>query len=141
MNGILKRTALLVLGIVLIATTVSCKDVVQATTDPIDDLPLGITLDVSVSNASPAQYSDVSVYIEATDEDGFPIQNAAVTSTWHYKTVIRNESSKTDTLGKTTHTRDISRATIGYFVKIDVALTYEGATYMVQTGFMPKEKV
>jgi hypothetical protein len=58
-------------------------------------------------------------------------------TTWHYKTTTSGCSGVTDGSGTASCSRDISRATVGYTVGIDVTFTYGGQTYTTQTSFTP----
>jgi hypothetical protein len=86
----------------------------------------------SVSNAHPAQYSNVTVYGRLVI-GGAPVQAQVMTSTWHYKSTTSYCSGVTDAAGLANCERFISRATVGYEVMIDVTLN----GYSVTTSFTP----
>jgi competence protein ComEC len=87
----------------------------------------------SVSNGSPAQYSNVTVYGRLT-RNGAGQPGQTMTATWHYKTTTSTCTGATGSDGLASCTRGISRATVGYQVNIDVDI----AGYTAQTSFTPR---
>lgn len=92
----------------------------------------------AVSDAHPAQYSDVTASCRALDQFGQPIAGVAVSFTWHYKTVSHTERYTTGSDGVARSTRWISRATIGWYVQIGVSASWQGRTLQSSTGFTPQ---
>lgn len=85
----------------------------------------------SVSNATPTQYSYVTVYGRLV-VNGSAQVGKTMYSTWHYKTTTSYcDGNATDEGGIVSCTREISRATKGYQVNINV--TIDG--YSVTTAF------
>jgi hypothetical protein len=95
------------------------------------------SLRASISDTSPAQYSDVSAYATAKDQLGHAIAGVKVTFTWHYKTTTPSETHATGSSGMATCTRDISRASKKYRVVITMTATFGGVTKTTSTGFTP----
>ena len=87
----------------------------------------------SVSNATPARYSTVTVYgrylVHAEGQAGHPM-----TATWHYRTTSPTCEGVTDDNGMAQCSRSIGGATIGYQVNIDIQI--DG--YEVTTWFTPE---
>jgi len=70
--------------------------------------------------------------------DEQPVAGAPMHATWKFKTTTVSCDSVTDTDGEASCTRTISDATVGYTVTIDVAITWQGQTYVDQTSFTPQ---
>jgi hypothetical protein len=90
-----------------------------------------------VSNASPTKNSNVTVYGRLV-VGGKAISGATMNTSWHYKTTTSSCSGTSGTDGVASCTRDISRATSGYTVNIDVVFTYNGQSYSGSTSFTPQ---
>ena len=91
----------------------------------------------SVSNANPAQYSDVTV-TGRLKCSGISPQGAKMHTVWHYKSTDSTCDGVADASGEASCTRGISRATVGYKVVIDVAFSLAGKTYSTNTSFTPQ---
>jgi len=90
---------------------------------------------VSVSDDSPVQNSDVTVYGRLVI-NGVPQSGKAMQTAWHYKSTTSHcDSGITDSGGLADCTRSIGRASIGYEVIIDVSIS----GYSVSTSFTPSE--
>lgn len=111
----------------------------SGTSDGTQDSTENLVVTASVSDPEPCQYSDVTVTIEVTDQDGNPVEGANTTSTWHYKTTTRTESGTTDGSGVDKHTRDIGRASAGYEVDVNVDVEIGDQTGMARTSFTPQD--
>ena len=96
-----------------------------------------VVVTASVSNATPAQNSSVTVSAKLVD-NGQPIANAPMTTTWHYKTSTPTCTGTTGSDGIASCRRYIGGATKGYTVLVTVTLTWNGQTYMGQTAFKPQ---
>ena len=90
-----------------------------------------------VTNATPPQYSNVSVYGRLTVA-GQAVMGAAMHTVWHFKTVTREEDCVTggDGIGRCAHY--ISRATAGYRVWVDVSIVHAGVAYAARTWCTPQ---
>jgi competence protein ComEC len=87
----------------------------------------------SVSDASPTQNSDVTVYGRLV-VNGVPQSGKGMQTAWHYKSTTSHcDSGITDSGGLADCTRSIGRASIGYEVIIDVTI----GGYSVTTSFTP----
>jgi hypothetical protein len=91
-----------------------------------------------VSNTAPKQNSKVTAYCEAKDQSNKPIQGATCSFTWNYKTISHTMGTVTNKKGQGSTMRNISRATKGYPVDIDVTVSYGGVTKTTATSFIPK---
>jgi hypothetical protein len=89
-----------------------------------------LSCSASVSNSQPADYSTVDVYVQTA-------AGAAVTTVAHYKTTSHQKSATADTQGRATVPYDISDATKGYRVVVDVTVQRSGATSHCSTSFTP----
>jgi len=94
-------------------------------------------ISISISNANPAQYSTVTVYVTAYDASGRPISGVNVSTVWHYKSTTLAESGVTGADGVAAISRNISGASVGYRVYVDVTATVGGVTKTGQTSFVP----
>lgn len=90
-----------------------------------------------VSDANPAKHSDVTVYGKIT-QGGVGISGVPMEATWHYRTTTSYCSGVSNNSGIASCSRNIGNATSGYYVRIDVAMTYGGRTYYASTGFTPR---
>jgi len=90
-----------------------------------------------VTNATPPQYSDVSVYGRLTVA-GQVVTGAAMHTVWHFLTVTGEEDCTTDLKGIGRCVHYISRATVGYRVWVDVSIAHGGVTYAARTWFTPQ---
>jgi len=98
--------------------------------------PLQATADVS--DANPCQYSSVTVHVHLSRGD-VPVGDAAVSSSWHFRTTTSSEPGTTDSDGDAYLTRRISSATAGYYVEVDV-IAQDGGDYAhAATGFTPQK--
>ncbi|MBN2392063.1 MAG: hypothetical protein JXR84_15150 [Anaerolineae bacterium] len=70
--------------------------------------------------------------------DSQPVSGAPMYVTWHYKSSSPTCSSTTGGDGIATCERSIGGASIGYYVKLNVSITYNGRTYNTSTGFTPQ---
>lgn len=84
----------------------------------------------SVSNSKPADYSTVDVYVRTA-------AGAAVTTVARYKTTSHQKSTTADAQGQATIPYDISDASKGYQVVVDVTVAHNGATVQCSTSFTP----
>lgn len=100
----------------------------------------GRTLKVSasISNHHPKQYTKVTVYCKAKDQNGKPISGVKCTFTWHYKTTTPVTHATTNSKGVAHSTRFISRATKGYKVVVSIRATWKGQAKKCSTWFIPK---
>ncbi|MDQ0344379.1 beta-lactamase superfamily II metal-dependent hydrolase [Lederbergia wuyishanensis] len=85
-------------------------------------------LTASLDNKTPKQYSTINLTV-----NGLP-KGTKYTAVFNYK------STKSTYYGKVGEKLPvkISRAAIGYTVKVDVSSSYKGKTYKTQTSFTPK---
>lgn len=90
----------------------------------------GLSCSASVSNSSPADYSTVDVTVRTAAA-------AAVTTIAHYKTTDNQKSTVADGSGVATIAYDISRATAGFPVVVDVTAAASGRTATCSTSFTP----
>jgi hypothetical protein len=95
------------------------------------------SISASVSDSTPAQYSDVTVSCKAKDQAGKPLSGVRVKFVWHYKTTTPSESRTTNSSGVAACERYISGATAGYRVVVTVTATYKGVTKTKSTSFTP----
>jgi len=92
----------------------------------------------TVSNDSPTQNTRVTVTGRLTN-NGQGVTGATMETTWHYKTTAPGcTGGPSGADGTMSCTRDISRATKGYTVVIDVLITYQGQTFTTSTSFTPR---
>jgi hypothetical protein len=89
-----------------------------------------------VSNATPAKYTNVTVYGKIT-QGGVGISGVPMHTTWHYKTTTSYCDGTSGSNGVASCTRGIGNATAGYTVWIDVDFTYQGHHYYARTSFTP----
>jgi hypothetical protein len=94
-------------------------------------------LSASVSDATPARYTDVTVTCRAKDQAGRGIKGVKVTFTWHYKTTTPKETATTNSDGIARCTRYIAGATAGYKVVVSITATYNGVTKTTSVSFTP----
>jgi hypothetical protein len=92
------------------------------------------TIRAYVSNPNPVQFSNVTVYGELIVK-GLGASGATMDTTWHYKTTTVGCSGTAGADGVASCTRNISGASHGYMVVIDVVMTYNGQTYTTSTSF------
>lgn len=97
-----------------------------------------LSLSAIPSTGSPCQYSTVTIVVEVRDANDASVAGADVSSSWHYKTTVSNESGTTDTSGKVLLSRGISRATAGYTVIVDIVASVNGITGSTSTSFTPR---
>jgi hypothetical protein len=89
-----------------------------------------LTCAASMSNTQPADNSTTDVIVHTG------VAGANVTTTAHYKTTSTTHSAVA-TDGNVDIPYDISRATHGYPVEVDVTVTAAGATQSCSTSFTP----
>ena len=97
----------------------------------------GVQATASVSNATPAKYSTVTVYGTLTN-NGQGVSGVTMTATWHYKTTTSSCTGTTGSNGTASCSRGIANATSGYTVVIDVSFDWNGQTYTAETSFTPQ---
>ncbi len=91
-----------------------------------------------VSDATPYQYSDVTVFGKLRQANCLGVAGAAMNTAWRYKTVTSYCDGVSGSDGVASCIRGISRATVDYTVNIDVTLTHGGQGYQCQTSFTPQ---
>ncbi|MCX6364596.1 MAG: hypothetical protein NTW58_10600 [Actinobacteria bacterium] len=92
----------------------------------------------SVSDSSPAQYSNVTAYCKAVDQRGMAISGVRVSLTWHYKTTSPAETWTSGSSGVAACTRNISGATKGDTVYISMSASWEGQYASASASFTPR---
>jgi hypothetical protein len=90
-----------------------------------------------VSNPSPTQNSEETAYGRIL-VNGQGVAGVAMDTAWNYKTTTSYCSGVTDASGTASCSRDISRATVGYPVNINVVFSYNGQQYSASTTFTPQ---
>jgi hypothetical protein len=108
------------------------------TLKPAPPLP-DIQLTCGVSNESPYQHQTVSVWSDLKNHDN-GIFGVTMNTTWNYRTVTSYCSGVTNSSGRATCSRNISDATIGYEVLIDVEMTLDDTDYLCVTSFTPESR-
>jgi len=94
-------------------------------------------LSASVSNSAPRDNTSVTVTATLL-RNGAGVAGATMTTAWHYKTTTSACSGgPSGNDGVMRCARQISRATVGYTVRIDVRVTYQGTVYTASTSFTP----
>lgn len=83
-----------------------------------------------VSNASPPQYSDVTVYVTTR-------ASAHVTTVAHYRTTNHPKSTTANSTGHAAITYYISDASKGYRVVVSVTTSYKASVGHCSTSFTP----
>lgn len=97
-----------------------------------------IQVTATVSDGSPTRNERVTVTAIIT-ANGQGVAGATMDATWHYKTTTSYCSGgPSGADGRVSCTRDISAATKGYFVAVDVMVHYQGQNYVATTGFTPR---
>jgi hypothetical protein len=91
-----------------------------------------------VSNSNPSQNSRVTVYGRLIVGGKAVGSGVTMNTTWNYKTTQSECSGTTDSSGVASCTRDISRASKGYTVVIDINFSYNGRNYNGSTSFTPQ---
>jgi hypothetical protein len=84
----------------------------------------------SVSNAAPADYATVDIYVRTAP-------GASVTTIAHYKTTDHPKSATANSAGHATIAYYISRATPGYTVDVDVTVSAGSRSSRCATSFTP----
>ena len=92
----------------------------------------------SVSDSSPAQYSNVTACCKAVDLRGMAIGGVRVTFAWHYTTTSPAETWTSGSSGVAACTRNISGATKGYTVYISMSASWEGQYASASASFTPR---
>jgi len=95
------------------------------------------TITASVSDENPSQNQEVYVYGQLRC-GGLGIEGAAMNVTWNYKTTTSTCTNTTDSGGTATCSRSIGYATSGYYVQLDVTITWGDQSYRTTTGFTPQ---
>ena len=93
--------------------------------------PTVLPCSASMSNGSPAQNSTTDVLVQTAAA-------ATVTATAHYKSTDTSHSTTADGTGSASVPFDISRATLGYTVVVDVSVSLSGQTGACSTSFTPQ---
>jgi len=102
------------------------------------EAPVGsIEVTAWVSNSAPSQDSTVTVYGTIT-MGTVGIAGVPMNTTWHYKTTTSYCDGTSGSNGVASCSRNIGRATKGYYVSITVRFTYQGRSYYAYTGFTPQ---
>lgn len=83
-----------------------------------------------MSNANPAQNSTTDVLVTT-------VAGAALTVTAHYKSTNTTHSGTADSSGHASVPFNISRATVGFTVAVDVQASAGGLTSTCSTSFTP----
>ncbi len=89
-----------------------------------------------VSDATPSQYTTVTVYGELT-QGGAGLAGVPMEAEWHFRTVTRYCNGISASDGTASCSRQISAATPGYTVYVYVTMTYSGQEYKCTTWFTP----
>jgi hypothetical protein len=92
-----------------------------------------LTCSAGMSNSSPTDYSTVDVIVDTG------LRGAYVTATAHYRTTDTTHSRTAASNGVAVILFDISRATVGYRVPVDVAVSGAGSTRSCSTAFTPRQ--
>jgi len=97
------------------------------------------TTTATVSNAAPRQNSTVTVS-GTLKSAGKPVAGVPMTATWRYKTTTSYCTGVTNAAGVASCNRRISRATVGYPVKVTLvfAPTGRAALGTATTSFTPR---
>lgn len=90
----------------------------------------GLSCSAAVSTSSPADYSTVDITVRTA-------AGAAVTTVAHYKTTSHQETGVADASGVATIGYDISGATPGFTVVVDVTATAASRSASCSTSFTP----
>jgi len=114
------------LGAILIAPT-SVALAAPSVSNPAANLKCS----AHVSNAAPAKYSDVTVFVATRPK-------AHVTTVAHYKTTNHTKSTTANGTGHAAITYYISDATKGYRVVVSVTTSYKGSSGHCSTSFTPR---
>ncbi len=91
-----------------------------------------------VSDPTPYQYSDVTVFGKLRQANCLGVAGAVMNTAWHYKTVTSYCDGVSGSDGVASCTRGISTATVDYTVNIDVTMTHGGQGYPCRTSFTPQ---
>jgi hypothetical protein len=92
--------------------------------------PSGLACTASMSNSTPAQHSVVDVDVSTSPA-------AAASATAHYKTTNTTHNGTADSSGDAAIPFNISDATIGFQVNVDVTVTLNGQSATCSTSFTP----
>lgn len=84
----------------------------------------------SMSNAHPADYTTTTVNVKS-------VADVKITTVAHYRTVNRVHHRRANAQGKAGVPYDISGATPGFRVKVDVTVKWPHRTGTCQTSFVP----
>lgn len=96
------------------------------------------TTTATVSNASPRQNSSVTVSGTLKSE-GKPVAGVPMTAKWRYKTTVSTYTGLTNAAGIASCSRRISRAALGYPVKVTLVFAKAGKTLgTAMTSFTPR---
>lgn len=98
----------------------------------------GLVISASVATPNPVQNSSETVKVTATVDGPSPARGAQVTIVVHYKSKDTTYTGTTGSDGTFAIPFDMSRATIGYTVNVDITVTYGGVTQTTTTSFTPQ---
>lgn len=90
-----------------------------------------------VSDPDPVQFSTVTVYGRLTFR-GAPVSSVAMKATWHFDNGLKYCTARTGIEGIASCSRFIWGATQGYYVSIDLEMSFAGRIYYASTGFTPR---
>jgi hypothetical protein len=93
--------------------------------------PKGLSCSASMSNAHPSDYSTVDVDVRTAP-------SASVTVTAHYKSTDTTHTSTANGSGYASIAFEISRATPGYTVEVDVSVRNGSGSASCSTSFTPQ---
>jgi hypothetical protein len=92
-----------------------------------------LTCRASMSNSAPKQRSITDVLVST-------VARADVATTAKYKTTNTKKNGKANLLGKATLRYNISTATVGFTVVVDVVVTSGGKSARCSTKFVPQSR-
>jgi hypothetical protein len=121
------------------STPIPASTQIPATTAPQPTSPPVAACEITawVNDKSPAQRQHVYVYGKLVC-DGQPVASAPMHVVWHYKSTTESCDGVTDATGTSVCERSIGGASKGYYVRLDVTITYNGQNYYASTGFTPR---
>lgn len=118
--------------------TATPTDTALATATATNTAPAeNVQVSASVSNEYPSDNSTETVYGTLT-ANGQGVAGVTMNTTWYYKSTTVGCSGMTDASGSASCSRDISTATKGYTVLVEVSFAYNGQTYTTSTSFTPE---
>ncbi|SPF43088.1 Beta-lactamase domain protein (fragment) [Candidatus Desulfosporosinus infrequens] len=123
----------------IVATTDGNSVDFNVTPEPISNpMTGGLAISASPSISNPAQNTIETIKVTETVDGPSPAKDAQVTIIVHYKSKDSTYTGTTGSDGSVSIPFDISRATSGYTVKVDVTATYGGVTLTTTTSFTPQ---